>query len=115
MRGNYVLLTRKIRQLLFSFLQLLSVDRDAPYEVLLLLGLAVEVVRGNALVGLVVHRRYLKPEKIWFSALKMRISAPNRTEKKNYGKNKRGLLQNFLELPSMGNQNFRFTSLRISR
>ena len=57
--------------------------RDVPYEVVLLLGLVVELVRGDALVDLVVdhRRRNFEPETIWFSALKMRISFPFLSEK----------------------------------
>ena len=50
--------------------------QDALCEVVLLLGLGVELVRGDAPVGFDAfdHRCCFEPEKVIFSALKMRIS-----------------------------------------
>ena len=66
----------------FFSLQLLNVDWDAPFKVVLLLGLDVVLVRGDALVGLVVeHGVTLSLKRYGFSALEMRISFLYVTEK----------------------------------
>ena len=65
----------------FFSLQLLNVDWDAPFKVVLLLGLDVVLVRGDALVGLVVeHGVTLSLKRYGFSALEMRISFVYLTE-----------------------------------
>ena len=66
-----------------SYGYILSVDWDDLGWVLLLLGLGVELLRGNALVGLVVEHGVTLRLKIYgFSALEMRISFPHVTEEK---------------------------------